>query len=85
VLPAGEIAKPDSAYKTLNFLEEQGLSGGAGILEARMWMYFALAVGAAVLLKFLASIVVATERIGVRSERRDNRDLRERLERYSAR
>lgn len=50
-----------------------------------MWMYFALAVGAAVVLRLLASVVVATERIGVRSQNHDNRELRERLDRYSAR
>jgi hypothetical protein len=62
-----------------------GPSGSAGILVA-MWAYVGMAVAALVVLKLLASLVFATERVGAeRNERRANRSLRERLERYTAR
>jgi hypothetical protein len=51
-----------------------------------MWAYVGMAVAALVVLKLLASLVFATERVGAeRDERRANRSLRERLERYTAR
>ena len=51
-----------------------------------MWPYVALAVGALVALRLLARAVFAGERMSVsRAERRQNRELRERLGRYTAR
>lgn len=51
-----------------------------------MWPYVGLAVGALVVLRLLAKVVFASERAAiVRSERRENRELRERLDRYTAR
>ena len=55
------------------------------ILE-RVWPYVALAFAALVCLRLLARLVFATERIAVsRTEHRENRELRERVGRYSAR
>ena len=49
-------------------------------------MYAPLAVGALLALRVLAKIVFASERVAVeRSERGKNRELRKRLERYTAR
>jgi hypothetical protein len=49
-------------------------------------MYAPLAVGALFALRVLAKIVFASERVAVeRSERVKNRELRKRLERYTAR
>jgi hypothetical protein len=60
-------------------------SDGAGILVG-VWSYVGLAVGALVTLRILARIVFASERAAVaRTERRENRALRERLDRYTAR
>jgi hypothetical protein len=51
-----------------------------------MWVYVPLAVGALVALRLLARIVFASERVAVEhAKRRPNRDLRKRLDRYSAR
>jgi hypothetical protein len=51
-----------------------------------MWPYVGLAVGALVTLRILTRIVFASERAAVaRTERRENRALRERLDRYTAR
>jgi hypothetical protein len=51
-----------------------------------MWPYVALAVATLVALKLLARIVFASERVAIeRGERRANRELRERLERYTTR
>jgi nanoRNase/pAp phosphatase (c-di-AMP/oligoRNAs hydrolase) len=51
-----------------------------------VWGYVALAVGALVALRLVARIVFASERVAAgRSEHRENRDLRERLQRYTAR
>ena len=51
-----------------------------------MWVYIPLAVAALVALRLLARIVFASERVAVeRAARRPNRDVRKRLERYSAR
>jgi hypothetical protein len=51
-----------------------------------MWSYVALALGALLALRVVARIVFATERVAVgRAERHENRELRERLQRYTAR
>ena len=51
-----------------------------------MWPYVGLAVGALVALRLLARIVFASERAAVaHTELRENRALRKRLERYTAR
>jgi hypothetical protein len=51
-----------------------------------VWPYVALAVGSLVALRLLVRIVFASERVAVeRTRRRQNRQLRERLERYTAR
>jgi hypothetical protein len=49
-------------------------------------MYAPLAIGALLTLRVLAKIVFGSERVAVEhAERRANRELRKRLERYSAR
>jgi hypothetical protein len=51
-----------------------------------VWLYLAAVAGVLVLLRFLVVVVSATERIadGTKDNGR-NRELRERLERYTAR
>jgi hypothetical protein len=60
-------------------------SDAAGILVV-VWPYVILAVGALLALRVVARIVFATERVAVdRAARQENRELRERLRRYTAR
>jgi hypothetical protein len=60
-------------------------SDPAGIL-VHVWPYVPLAIGALVAFRLLARIVFASDRVAVeRAERRENRELRERLGRYTAR
>jgi hypothetical protein len=48
-------------------------------------MYAVLAIAALLALRVLAKIVFTSERVAVeRAERRENRELRKRLDRYSA-
>ena len=50
-----------------------------------MWAYLALAVGAVLLLKILSTILLATDRAAAAHDSRsENRELRQRLDRYSA-
>jgi hypothetical protein len=51
-----------------------------------VWAYLALAALVVVLLKLLGTILFATERVAAsRADARENRALRARLERYTAR